>query len=126
MAALTERLLRSEGLEVRTVRSGREALEATTEFSPQLIVCDLNLPDIRGSEVVRRLRLDSANRRTYVVILTVLSKAELRAYNSAAKEMGVDEFIAKPLTPDTLRGVLAKLRPPQRVSPKRRPPSKVS
>jgi len=117
LAVSTERLLCREGLEVRTARSGQEALESATDFPPELILCDLRLPDMTGGEVVRRLRSDPAIRRAYAVILTALTEAEIRTYNSAAKQVGVDEFIAKPLTPDVLRGVLAKLRPSRRVSP---------
>jgi CheY-like chemotaxis protein len=81
---------------------------------------------MKGGEMVRRLRSDSATRRTHAVILTALSEAEIRMYNRAAEPTWVNEFIAKPLTPDALRGVLAKLSPSRRVSPKRRQPSKKS
>jgi len=126
MAVLAEALLRSEGLEVRTVHTGQEALKTALDFLPQLILSDQNLPDMKGGEMVRRLRSDSATRRTHAVILTALSEAEIRMYNRAAEPGWVNEFIAKPLTTDALRGVLAKLSPSQRVSPKRRVPSKKS
>jgi len=126
MLAVTERLLRSEGLEVRTAHSGQEALEAIKDFPPQLILCDRHLPDMNGAEVIRRLRSDSAIRATHAVILTAISEADVRLYNSAAKQMGVDEFIAKPLTPEAVRSVLAKLSPSRRGSPKRRLPSETS
>jgi CheY-like chemotaxis protein len=126
MAALAETLLRGEGLEVRTVHTGHEALTTARDFLPQLILSDQNLPDMKGGEMVRRLRSDSATRRTHAVILTALSEAEIRMYNRAAEPTWVNEFIAKPLTPDALRGVLAKLSPSRRVSPKRRQPSKKS
>jgi PAS domain S-box-containing protein len=126
IAALTERLLRSEGLEVRTARSGRKALKTATDFLPQLILCDQNLPDMKGGEVVRRLRSDSATRRSHAVILTASSETEIHAYNRAAESAWVNEFIAKPLTSDALRRVLARLRPSRRVLPRRRLPSKMS
>jgi len=126
LAAATEQLLRSEGLEVRTAHSGQEALETIKDFPPQLILCDRHLPDMNGAEVVRRLRSDSAIRAAHAVIFTAISAADVRVYNGAAKQMGVDEFIAKPLTPEALRGVLAKLKPSRRVSPKRRLPPKTS
>jgi two-component system, OmpR family, response regulator len=126
LAAATEGLLRSEGLEVRTAFSGQEALEAATDFPPHLILCDLNLPDMKGGEVVRRLRSDSATRRSHAVILTAMSEETLRAYKRATEQMGADEIISKPLTPDVLRGMLTKLRASRRVSPKRRLPSKMS
>lgn len=126
VAALTEQLLRSEGLEVRNAHSGQEALKTATDFLPQLILCDQNLPDMKGGELVRRLRSNSATRRTHAVILTALSQAEIRTYNRAAEPTWVNEFIAKPLTLDALRRVMAKLRQSRRVSPKRRLPSRIS
>jgi CheY-like chemotaxis protein len=126
MAALVETLLRSEGLEVRSVQTGQEALKTAADFLPRLILSDQNLPDMKGGEMVRRLRSESATRRTHAVILTALSEAEIRTYNRAAEPGWVNEFIAKPLTRDALRGVLAKLSPARRVSPKRRRSSKKS
>ena len=54
LAAATASLLRGEGLEVRTARTGREALEVAPNFRPQLILCDMNLPDMDGLETIRR------------------------------------------------------------------------
>jgi len=53
------------------------------------------------------------------VILTALSEAEIRTFNEEAQEMGVDEFIRKPLMPDVVHSLVAKLQR-QGVSPKRR------
>jgi PAS domain S-box-containing protein len=111
LAASMAELLRREGLEVRTAFSGREALEAAPDFHPQLVLCDLHLRDMKGQEVVRGLRSIPATQGTHAVILTALSDAQIRAYNSEARKIGVDQFISKPLTPDAIRGLLAKLRP---------------
>jgi PAS domain S-box-containing protein len=119
MAAATEGLLRREGLEVRIARSGQEALEVASEFRPQLTLCDLHLPDMKGGEVVRGLRSHPATRSTQAVILTAMPEAAIHVYNRAAEQMGVDEFISKPLTSHVIRGLLAKVKPPRRASPKR-------
>jgi CheY-like chemotaxis protein len=116
LAVATEGLLRREGLEVRTAHSGQEALEAASDFRPHLTLCDLNLPDMKGGEVVRGLRSDPATRGTQAVILTAMPEAALRVYNRAAEQMGVDEFISKPLTPHVIRGLVSKVRSPRRVS----------
>jgi CheY-like chemotaxis protein len=116
LAVATERLLRAEGLEVRTALSGKEALEAAADFQPKLTLCDLHLPDMKAPELVRALRSNPATRHTRAVILTALSEPEIRAFNRGAKEMGVNEFISKPLTSDVLQGLVAKLRPPRRMS----------
>src|SRR5262249_54521582 len=68
-AAMAE-LLNREGLEVRTALSGEEGLQVASAFRPQLILCDLNLPDMTGQEVIRRLCSNPVDRRVYSAILT--------------------------------------------------------
>jgi len=108
-AAMAE-MLNREGFEVRTAFSGEEGLKFASDFRPQLILCDLNLPDMGGQEVIRRLRSNPVTRHAYSVILTALSEAEIRAFNDEAKKMGVDEFIRKPLMPEVLHSLAAKLK----------------
>jgi len=108
-AAMAE-LLNREGFEVRTASSGGEGLKFALDFRPQLILCDLNLPDMGGQEVIRRLRSNPVTRHAYSVILTALSEAEIRTFNDEAKKMGIDEFIRKPLMPEVLHSLVAKLK----------------
>jgi CheY-like chemotaxis protein len=110
LGAAMAALLRSEGLEVRTALSGREALETAPDFRPQLTFCDLNLPDIQGPDVIRLLRSNFVARHTYAVVLTALSNEEIRDFNLDAKRMGIDEFMPKPLTPEAIRTLVAKVK----------------
>jgi CheY-like chemotaxis protein len=108
-AAMAE-LFNREGLEVRTALSGEEGLQFASDFRPQLILCDLNLPDLSGQEVIRRVRSNPATRQAYSVILTALSEADIRTFNDEAQTMGVDEFIRKPLTREGVHFLVAKLK----------------
>jgi len=63
-----------------------------------------------GQEVIRRLRSNPVTRHAYSVILTALSEAEIRTFNDEAKKMGIDEFIRKPLMPEVLHSLVAKLK----------------
>ena len=110
LSAATAALLRSEGLEVRSALSGREGLEVAPDFKPQLTLCDLNLPDMRGQEVIHLLRSNPLTRHTYAVVLTALSKAEVREYNREAERMGINEFIPKPLMTETVRTLVTKVK----------------
>ena len=109
LAVAMAELLRREGLEVQTARTGREVLVAAPDFRPQLVLCDLNLPDMNGLEVIRNLRSNPSIRQIYAVILTAMSKAEIHTYNSDAKRLGVDEFFSKPITPEAIRSLVTKL-----------------
>jgi CheY-like chemotaxis protein len=109
LSAATTELLRREGLEVRAALSGRQGLEVAADFKPQLTLCDLNLPDMKGQEVIRFLRSNPLTRHTYAVVVTARSKEEVREYNRAAGKMGIDEFIPKPLTTEAVRKLVSTL-----------------
>ena len=103
LAAATADFLEAEGLEVRTALSGRDALDAASEFQPQLVLCDLNLPDMSGVDVIRQIRSNPATQRTYAVILTAIGRA-------FTKPADVDAFVEKPLTIDSIRMLIEALR----------------
>ncbi len=115
LAAATAALLRSEGLEVRTALSGRESVQAALDFQPELTLCDLNLPDMQGQEVIRLLRSNPLIPPTCAVVLTAMSNQEIRDLNREAKRMGIDEFIPKPLTTETVRRLVSKFKQQQSV-----------
>jgi two-component system OmpR family response regulator len=91
LAAATAAALEAGGLEVRTARSGQEALEIASTFQPQLLLCDINLPDMSGLEVVRKLRSNPSNQRTYLVTLTGAAGID-------ATQAQVDLCLTKPIT----------------------------
>jgi PAS domain S-box-containing protein len=110
LLAATAALVHQEGLDVLTVQSGREGLDALPDFSPQLILCDLNLSDMPGQEVIRLLRAHSPNQHIYAAVLTAVSDEEILELNREAASMGVDEFISKPLTSEAIRMLVSKLK----------------
>jgi CheY-like chemotaxis protein len=108
LAEATADILSDEGLTVRTALSGREALELAPSFHPQLVLCDLSLPDMKGLEVVRELRLRPSTARSYIVILTAMEKQEL--IRSESKPLGIDMFISKPITIQAIRTLIEVVR----------------
>ena len=103
LAAATADFLEAEGLEVRTVMLGREAVELASVFQPQLVLCDLNLPDISGLDVVDELRSNPATEQTYAVILTAVGRAFVKPAN-------VDAFVEKPLTIESIHALVKDTR----------------
>ena len=61
------RILRRAGFEVLEARDGASALALVAEKSPQLVLLDVELPDISGLDVCRRIKSDAATRRTPVL-----------------------------------------------------------
>jgi two-component system alkaline phosphatase synthesis response regulator PhoP len=106
LAEVTAELLSSEGLDVRTAVSGREALEIASAFLPQLVLCDLNLPDIDGAQVVRELRSNPATARSFFVLLTAMA---VNPRNGAPGEQEVDASISKPITIEVIGSMVKKI-----------------
>jgi two-component system KDP operon response regulator KdpE len=94
-------LLRSRGYEVDTAATGTDALKIFSERAPDLIVLDLGLPDLEGTEVCRRVRAQSA------VPIVVLSARGAEADKVNALNLGADDYVTKPFGPEEL---LARIR----------------
>jgi two-component system, OmpR family, KDP operon response regulator KdpE len=94
-------LLRARGYEVDVVGTGSEALALARAQPPDLIVLDLGLPDIEGTEVCRRVRSESA------VPIVVLSARGSEADKVSALDLGADDYVTKPFGPEEL---LARIR----------------
>jgi two-component system KDP operon response regulator KdpE len=94
-------LLRSRGYEVEVMSTGREAVAAAVDRTPDLIVLDLGLPDLDGTEVCRRIRKESK------VPIVVLSARGSEADKVAALDIGADDYVTKPFGSEEL---LARIR----------------
>ena len=82
------------GNEVRTAADAREGLLIAESFAPDLVVCDIGLPDVDGYELVQALRDKLAGHETRFVALTGYGRAEDR---DRALDSGFDSFLVKPL-----------------------------
>jgi DNA-binding response OmpR family regulator len=85
--------LGSEGFEVETVADGATALERAMEDTYDLVVLDLILPGLSGTEVCRRLR---AERRTVPILMLTAKDAELDRV--LGLELGADDYVTKPFS----------------------------
>jgi len=94
-------LLRSRGYDVDVSATGDDALKSVRTHPPDLIVLDLGLPDIEGTEVCRRIRAESA------IPIVVLSARGAEADKVTALDLGADDYVTKPFGPEEL---LARIR----------------
>ncbi len=97
-----DRALRLEGYDVVTVASGGEALEALALSPSDALILDLQLPDLDGLQVCRRMR--SAGDDTPVLMLTARDAIDDRVQGLDA---GADDYLVKPFA---LAELLARLR----------------
>ena len=102
---LMEFILARQGHEMIVAVNGEEALEKIKSQHPDLVLLDIMMPRIDGYEVAQRLRADPATAKLPIIMLS--AKAQDEDIRKGV-EVGVDEYITKPFTPDHLVQVVAK------------------
>jgi CheY-like chemotaxis protein len=109
VADATAELMRLHGLEVSVATTGSDALEMADAFNPILILCDLRLPDMTGLDVAAALRVRCRRNDLLFAIITAASTEYLREFEGQAKTCGVNLFLSKPLTNETLIALVSQL-----------------
>lgn len=102
MAALRE----VQHISFNEAASGLEAIERLAVTPADLVLLDLNMPDIHGLEVLRFIRTHAAFRQTPVVILTTRDDAASR---EAAMRDGATLYLTKPFSPGELAPEIQRL-----------------
>ena len=93
-----------EGMDARTVGTGKVAIELVKRQVPDLMILDLMLPDVGGIEVCRRVKQWPESREMPVVMVT--AKGE-ETDIVAGLEIGADDYVVKPFSP---RVLMARVR----------------
>ncbi|MEW5805888.1 MAG: response regulator [Acidobacteriota bacterium] len=96
---LTRMILEKEGFQVMGASSGREALLKLQEISPDLILLDINMPEMGGWELLRVLKADEITASIPVILFTI--KSEVRDKIHGIQE-GAFDYITKPFSYDEL------------------------
>lgn len=96
---LVERTLRFAGYRVLTAERGLEGIDIARRELPDLILTDINLPDLTGREITTTLRRDERFRTTPIVALTAQALREQREMTMAA---GINGYLTKPLDVEAL------------------------
>lgn len=87
-------LLQADGIEVASVPDAHSALRDIQSFQPDLILMDIQLPDIDGLTLTRQLKADPATRHIAVVAFTAYA---MKGDEARMLEAGCDGYIAKPI-----------------------------
>jgi CheY-like chemotaxis protein len=113
LAKATAEFLRESGLDVEIASSGKSALETVATFRPDVVLCDMCLPDMSGLEVVKAFRAGEDAKNAIVAVLTSMVEADLDLLERNAGDYGVNFFLSKPMTEQKLDRVLRELAEPE-------------
>ena len=112
IAELVERYLQKAGFSIELLSSGRDALKAIADRTPDLLILDLMLPHVDGLEICRSVRSDPRTAAIPIIMLTARAEESERI---VGLEIGADDYVAKPFSPNELVArVRALLRRTQR------------
>lgn len=100
LAKMLYTLFQELDYEILTTPYGEEALALCEEKMPELVILDINLPDINGYEVYRRLRDNPLTAHIAVIFLTVRS---LQRDRLMGLELGAIDYVTKPFDNEELR-----------------------
>ncbi|GHN02473.1 hypothetical protein WSM22_39620 [Cytophagales bacterium WSM2-2] len=104
---VSEKMLQRIGpdIDIRTALNGKEALKVLSDYSPDIILLDLNMPIMNGFGFLDAFRdLDLPNKENIQIV--VVSSSDNPADIANAKRNGADKYLVKPIEVDTLRAAL--------------------
>ena len=100
--------LESDRVHVLEASDGAAALEQALTIRPELILLDVDLPDVSGLDLCRRLKSDPVLAQTKIVMLTAAAQHDDVARGFAS---GADQYLTKPFSPVRLLTLVAELMP---------------
>src|ERR1700731_2001527 len=109
--------LSSHGYDIRVANDGETALEIMKDWTPDLVITDLSMPNMDGLELCRRLRLST---KIPIIVLSVRGEETTKVQ---ALDAGADDYVTKPFGLDEL---LARIRSALRRAQAEKPDVEVS
>jgi len=98
-------LLQAHGYETVQTMDGRDVLQLAREHSPDLIIMDIQLPEISGLEVTKMLKADDELKGIPVIAVTAFA---MKGDEVKIREGGCEGYIAKPISVPTFLDTVAK------------------
>src|SRR5687767_15253560 len=108
-------MISSWGFSAQTAADGQEALDKFAEFEPHVLLTDLMMPRMDGSELLRRLNAQGS--QVPAIVITAFGNVETAL--STMHELGAYWFLEKPIQPRVLRFLLERASSTQRLAQER-------
>jgi signal transduction histidine kinase len=101
------RVLKQAGFEVVECDTGADALAKTRELMPDLVLCDVQLPDMSGLDVCRRIKEDAVTGT--IPVIQISATFVTKEHQREALKYGADIYLTEPLEPKELETVVSVL-----------------
>ena len=98
----------------RIAETGKDALEIAAEVRPEIVLCDLNLPDMSGLDVARELRASADTKDALIAIHTAMGEG-IPGPHRHTDEL-VILLVSKPLTPEKVGALISEVRALRRLA----------
>jgi DNA-binding response OmpR family regulator len=102
-------LLRQEGVEAEVVVNGRQTRQLLKTQTPQIILLDLMLPDMHGTQILKMIRDDPRFQASWVIVVTADG-----SFVSNYSQEGVDFCLIKPIDAIDMRRLIGRLKQQKR------------
>ncbi|OCR01946.1 diguanylate cyclase [Oscillatoriales cyanobacterium USR001] len=99
-------LLKAHNFQVIAAQNGQMGVAAALREIPDLILCDVQMPELNGYEVLQTLR---QNDRTSIIPFIFLTAQSAKAEFRRGMELGADDYLTKPFTKEELLGAIASI-----------------
>ncbi len=95
---LTRDLLASKGFDIVTAGNGKEALGMLEKEKPDLLILDIMMPGMKGTDIAKKIRKNPKTNKTKIIFLTILKSKEIN--HRVLKELMILDYITKPFDND--------------------------
>jgi CheY-like chemotaxis protein len=92
---LLREMLKWRGFEVSVAYSASEALSSMGQVHPEIMLVDIQMPEVDGLELIRRIRSDASFAKTPIIVITATA---IRDMLLESREAGADFFLTKPVS----------------------------
>jgi two-component system cell cycle response regulator DivK len=113
-------LLRANGYSTLPMRNGYEALDALKEHRPDLIIMDIQLPEVSGLDLTRWIKDDTAINKIPIMAVTAFA---MRQDERLVREAGCEAYMSKPIQMMPFIDTVRKLTSPRTAPPRNAPPA---
>ena len=103
---LIELALRAKGYTLLKATNGKEAIDVTVKEQPDIILLDIQLPDISGLEIARRLKKNQAFKHIPIIAITACA---MKGDKERILEAGCNAYLSKPINIRKLPGKVAEM-----------------